>query len=108
MEKVVLRRARRAKNGVAEQLTEPEASQSQPSEPTKPEAVLGFTPPLEKGEAAVKEEGQYLEKEVASPGSKDEAPLEKGKEKSSDAQLWKRAWMNHNQRKWFYSGGGLA
>ena len=94
MEKVVLRRARRAKNGVAEQLTEPEASQSQPSEPTKPEAVLGFTPPLEK--------------EVASSGSKDEAPLEKGKEKSSDAQLWKRAWMNHNQRKWFYSGGGLA
>ena len=55
MEKVVVRRTRRAKNGVAEQLTEANASQSQPSEPTKPETVLGFTPPLEKGEAAVKE-----------------------------------------------------
>ena len=55
LEKVVVRRTRRAKNGVAEQLTEANASQSQPSEPTKPETVLGFTPPLEKGEAAVKE-----------------------------------------------------
>ena len=64
MEKVVVRRTRRGKNGIAEQLTEADASQSQPSEPTKPEAVLGFTPPLEKGEAA---------------GPKD-VPLEKGKE----------------------------
>ena len=64
LEKVVVRRTRRAKNGIAEQLTEADASQSQPSEPTKPEAVLGFTPPLEKGEAA---------------GPKD-VPLEKGKE----------------------------
>ena len=99
LEKVVVRRTRRAKNGVAEQLTEANASQSQPSEPTKPETVLGFTPPLEKGEAAVKKEGPSLEKELAScaaSGSKDAQLLEKSSdaqllEKSSDAQLLEKS-----------------